>query len=238
MELTEFIVPAVDIKEGKVVRLFRGEFDKSKVYPYSPEDLARIYEEASFKRIHVVDLDGAEGGVPKNLTHIRKVRSVFGGEIEFGGGVRSYELARNLFEEGIDYIVVGTLAVRNPDELERILADFPGRVILSIDSKGGRVAIGGWKEESSITPEELAKKYDPKPIWGYLYTIIERDGSLEGVDVEPYREIKSSVGKPVLASGGVSSLEDVEKLYGVVDGVVVGKAIYEGRIPVEGLKVT
>ncbi len=232
MDLRGFVIPAIDIREGKVVRLFKGDFSKTKVYPYDPEDIARIFQDAGFKRIHLVDLDGAEGGKPKNLEHIRKVRSVFGGEVEVGGGVRSYEVARLLFEEGINYVVVGTMALKNPGEFERILEDFPGKVILSIDSKGGRVAVGGWKEESALTPLQLAKSYDTKPIWGYLYTIVERDGSLEGVDVEPYRSIKSVVSKPLLASGGVSSVEDVEKLYGVVEGVVVGKAIYEGRIPV------
>ncbi|WP_457600097.1 1-(5-phosphoribosyl)-5-[(5-phosphoribosylamino)methylideneamino]imidazole-4-carboxamide isomerase [Hydrogenivirga sp.] len=235
MELTEFIVPAVDIREGKVVRLLRGEFERAKVYPYSPRELAQIYDEAGFKRIHVVDLDGAEGGKPRNLEHIREVRSAFGGEIEFGGGVRSYEMAKNLYEEGIDYVVIGTLAVKKPEEFGKIVSDFPNRVILSIDSKGGRVAVGGWKEESKLTPGELAKLYEGMSLWGYLYTIIEKDGSLEGVDVEPYKKIKSVVNKPVLASGGVSSLEDVKRLQGLVDGVVVGKAIYEGRIPIPGL---
>ncbi len=235
MDIRNFVIPAIDIKEGRVIRLYRGEFNRAKVYPYVPEELARVFEEAGFKRIHVVDLDGAEGGKPRNFEHIRNVRSAFKGEIEVGGGVRSYEIAKTLFDEGIDYVVIGTLALKSPGEFERILADFPERVILSIDSKGGRVAVGGWKEESSLTPQELAKEYEGKPIWGYLYTIIERDGSLEGVDVWPYKEIKSIVKKPVLASGGVSSLEDLRRLHGVVEGVVVGKAIYEGRIPVAGL---
>ncbi len=236
MNITEFVIPAIDIREGKVVRLYKGEFDKAKVYPYNPDELARVFKEAGFKRIHVVDLDGAEGGKPKNLEHIRKIRSVFDGFIEVGGGIRSYEIAKTLFEEGIDFVVIGTLAIKNPGELEKILENYPERVILSIDSKGGRVAIGGWTEESSVTPEKLTKVYDSKPIWGYLYTIIERDGSLKGVDVEPYRRIKEVAKKSVLASGGVSSLEDVEKLYGIVNGVVVGKAIYEGRIPIHGLE--
>ena len=237
MLLHRFLIPAIDIKDGSVTRLYKGDFQRSKVYPASPVEMADRFESAGFRRLHVVDLDGAEGGKPKNLEHIRKIRSVFGGELEVGGGVRSYEVARTLFEEGIDYVVIGTLALKDPDEFERIVSDYPERVILSIDSKGGRVAIGGWKEESSVSPEELAKEYDHKPIWGYLYTIIERDGSLEGVDVRPYREISSVVSKPIIASGGVSSMSDVERLYGVVEGVVVGKAIYEGRITIDGLKL-
>ncbi len=232
MDLRGFIIPAIDIKEGKLVRLYRGEFDKLKEYDKDLIETATWFNDIGFKRLHVVDLDGAEGGKPKNLDKILAIRKVFSREIEFGGGIRSFEAARSLLEEGIDYIVVGTLAVKQPREFEKILEHYPERVILSIDARHGRVAIGGWKEESALSPEELARRYDDTPVWGYLYTIIERDGSLEGVDVRPYREIKELVDKPVLASGGVSSLEDINRLYGVVDGVVVGKAIYEGRIDI------
>lgn len=235
MDIRNFVIPAVDIKDGKVIRLYRGEFERAKVYPYVPEELAKTFQDVGFRRIHVVDLDGAEKGKPKNLRHISRIRRVFEGELEIGGGIRSYEVAKALFDEGADYVVIGTLALRNPDEFKKIINDFPGRTILSIDSKGGKVALEGWREKSSSTPTELVRKYDSEPIWGYLYTIIERDGSLEGVDPKPYEEIKSAAKKPVLASGGVSSLEDVRKLYGVVEGVVVGKAIYEGKIPLKGL---
>ncbi len=235
MDITEFLIPAIDIKDGKVVRLLRGDFERVRVYSDDPLKLAGMFQEAGFRRIHVVDLDGAEGGRLKNYDLIRGIREVFKGEIEVGGGVRSYEIAKSLLEEGIDYVVIGTLAVRNPKEFQRTVEAFPGRVILSIDSKGGRVAVSGWKEKTDLTPIDLAREYEEKPIWGYLYTIVERDGSLEGVDPEPYKMMKSVVRKPVIASGGVSSLEDVEKLYGVVEGVVVGKAIYEGMIPLKGL---
>jgi len=152
MNVKEFLIPAIDIKEGKVVRLLRGEFDKVKEYPYSPGELALLYGDTGFKRIHVVDLDGAQGGKPANLEHIRTIRKNFGGEIEVGGGVRSYDVARALFEEGIEFVVVGTLALKHPKEFDRILADYPAKTILSIDSKRGKVAVGGWTEESSLSP--------------------------------------------------------------------------------------
>ena len=235
MDIRRFLIPAIDISHGRVVRLYKGDFASVKEYPFEPQEVARIFQDAGFERLHVVDLDGADAGKPENLEYIKKIRSVFKGIIEVGGGLRSYGAVKALFDEGIDYAVIGTLAIKNPEEFERIINDFPERIILSIDSRGGKVAVGGWKEDSSVTPQELAGKYDHRPIWGYLYTIIERDGSLEGVDVRPYENIKSAVKKPVLASGGVSSLEDVRKLYGVVEGVVVGKAIYEGAITIEGL---
>ena len=231
MELKDFLIPAIDLKEGKLVRLFRGDFSKSKVYPYGPSEVAKLFSDKGFSRLHVVDLDGAKEGKPYNLEVLRDIRKNFKGKIQFGGGVRSYEIAKILFEEGIDFVMVGTMAVRDREEFERIIGDFPERVILSIDSKGGKVAVGGWKEESLFSPKELVDLYDPLPLWGYLYTIVERDGSLEGVDPAPYIEIKKYTSKPVIASGGVSSLEDVERLMGIVDHVVAGKAIYEGKIP-------
>ena len=231
MELKDFLIPAIDIKEGKLVRLLRGDFSKSKVYPYSPPEVARLFSEKGFSRLHVVDLDGAKEGKPANFEVLIEIRKNFKGTLQVGGGIRSYETARALFDEGVDLVVVGTMALKNREEFERLIGDFPEKVILSIDSKRGKVAVGGWTQESAFSPQELVRLYDPLPIWGYLYTIVERDGSLEGVDPTPYMEIKRYTSRPVLASGGVSSLKDVEELMGVVDGVVVGKAIYEGRIP-------
>ncbi|MFN4320367.1 MAG: 1-(5-phosphoribosyl)-5-[(5-phosphoribosylamino)methylideneamino]imidazole-4-carboxamide isomerase [Aquificaceae bacterium] len=233
--LKSFLIPAIDIKEGKVVRLFKGQFERMKVYPRSPEDMARFFEELGFKRLHVVDLDGSLEGVPVNLESIRAVRRVFSGIIQVGGGIRSLKSCQVLGEEGIDLFVVGTLALKEPQSFEDILESYPQRVILAVDAKGGKVALGGWKEESSVKPQELALRYDQKPLWGYLYTNIERDGTLEGVDVEPYRAFKGYVKKPVLASGGVASLEDLCKLIDIVEGVVVGKAIYEGKIDLKSL---
>ncbi len=235
MNLKEFVIPAIDIKDGKAVRLYKGEFSKVKVYSDKPEEIAKKFNDYGFKRIHVVDLDGAKEGKLKNINVIKKIRKNFKREIEVGGGIRSYKVVKSLFEEGINYTVIGTLAVKNPEEFEKIISEFPNRVILAIDSKFGRVAVGGWTEETSSTPEEFVKIYDSKPVWGYLYTVIERDGSLEGVDIQPYKEIKKYTKKPVLASGGVSSIEDIKKLYGIVDGVIVGKAIYEGKIKLEEL---
>ncbi len=231
MDLGNFLIPSIDLKEGKVVRLYKGEFNKLKVYSSSPSSVAAVFEDSGFKRIHVVDLDGAEKGRLRNLFHIRQIRKVYKGILQVGGGIRSYEVARSLFEEGADFVVIGTLAVKNPSEFEKILSDFPKKVVLAVDCRNGKVSVRGWKELSSYTPKELASTYDHKSLWGYLYTVIEKDGSLEGISVEPYVELKKHISKPLLASGGVSSLEDIRRLAGIVEGVVVGKALYEGRIP-------
>ncbi len=224
------MIPAIDIKGGRLVRLYKGQEDMVKVYSEKPEDTAKSFEELGFSRLHVVDLDGAFGGVPKNLQTIKNIRKVFSGTIQVGGGLRALETLKILDEEGIDLFVVGTVAIREPWVFERMLRDFPGRLVLSVDSKGGKVSVGGWKEESPYTPQDLAKTYDQKPIWGYLYTVVERDGTLGGVDPKPYKEFKKVSQKPLLASGGVASIEDLTKLQSLVEGVVVGKAIYEGKI--------
>ena len=234
VSLREFVIPAIDLKDGKVVRLYKGDYSKITVYGENPVEVAKYFDSLGFKRIHVVDLDGAKEGYPANIKTVEEIRKAVNCEIEFGGGIRNKESIKKLIEEiGINYVVVGTLAVRNPELFEEIVEEFPNKVILSIDSKGGKVSVSGWVEKSPYTPEEFAKLYDNKPIWGYLYTVVEKDGTLEGVDIEPYKRIKRVVKKPVLASGGVASLEDIEKLIGVVDGVVVGRAIYEGRIKLE-----
>jgi len=236
VDLKSFIIPAIDIKSGQVVRLYRGDFAKEKVYYKNPIELAKRFESLGFKRIHVVDLDGAKDGLPANLEAIESIRNAVSCEIEVGGGIRTFEAAQELLENlNIDYIVIGTLAVKEPEVFAKIVEEFPNRVILSLDSKEGRVAVSGWLEKVSLTPEEFAKKFEELPIWGYLYTLVEKDGTLEGVDIEPYKSIKRIVKKPVLASGGVASLKDIERLIGVVDGVVVGRAIYEGRIDIEKL---
>ncbi|RTZ58630.1 MAG: 1-(5-phosphoribosyl)-5-[(5-phosphoribosylamino)methylideneamino]imidazole-4-carboxamide isomerase [Gammaproteobacteria bacterium] len=229
--LKEFLIPAIDIKDGKVVRLYKGDFQKAKVYYENPTDIAKKFADLGFKKIHVVDLDGAKEGLPANIRVIDAIRNAVSCQIQVGGGIRTRKAAKKLLEEiGVDFIVIGTLAVKNPSLFDEIVGEFPQKVILSIDSKEGRVAVSGWLENSDYSPEEFAQSFEEKPIWGYLYTVVDRDGTLEGVDTKPYEVIKKFVKKPVLASGGVASLEDVKKLVGITEGVVVGKAIYEGKI--------
>ncbi len=230
VNLKEFIIPAIDLKDGKVVRLEKGDFSKVKKYKDDPSSVAELFDSVGFKRLHVVDLDGAKRGEPVNGEAIRRIRESFSGEIELGGGLRTCEHISLYEDMGINYFVLGTIAVTDVEAFERMVNRFKNKIVLAIDSKGGKVAVSGWQSSSDLKPYDLVKRYDDLPLWGYLYTIVERDGTLEGVDVEPYRVIKSMTSKPLIASGGVSSLEDVKKLSDVVDFVVVGKAIYEGLI--------
>lgn len=236
MNLKEFIIPAIDIKDKKVVRLYKGDFDKATIYKDSPLDQFLIFKDKGFKRVHIVDLDGAKtGSINFDLvkSFVSKKDDV---KIQIGGGIRSYATIKNLLELGIDFVVIGTMAIKNKEEFERALLDFKDKIILSIDAKNGKVSIGGWQEESSFSPYDLVKLYDSANIWGYLYTNIDLDGSLSSVNPKIYEEFKSISKKPLISSGGISSLKDVESLKGKADFVVVGKAIYENKINIDDIK--
>lgn len=237
--LKEFIIPAIDIKDGKAVRLYKGEFSSVKVYSENPVDVAKMFEDKGFRYIHIVDLDGAYEGVPKNIKVVEKIVNSVNMKAEFGGGLRSYQAVKSMFEIGVDRVIVGSLAYQNMEEFTKIVDDFQGKVVVGIDAKDGRLAIKGWTEKTEITPLDFARKFEHMPIWGYLYTDINRDGTLEGPNIEGTKLLAENLSKPVIASGGVGSLEDVLKLFEIrytgVVGVIVGKAIYEGKIDIAKL---
>lgn len=239
MSLKEFIIPAIDIKDGKAVRLYKGEFDKVKIYNDNPEDVAKYFQDCGVKQIHVVDLDGALEGKPKNYKVVEKIVKSITIPVEFGGGIRSFDSAKAMFEIGVDKIVVGSLAYEKEDEFLKIVNTYKNKVIVGIDAKDGKVAIKGWIEKTQYTPLEFAKKYDNLDIFGFLYTDVNRDGAMVGPNVEGTKYLAENLKHFVIASGGVGSLQDVEKLYQLRDygvyGVVVGKAIYEGKIKLEDL---
>lgn len=239
MSLKEFIIPAIDIKEGKAVRLYKGEFSSVKVYSENPVDVAKSFEDKGFNYIHIVDLDGAYQGVPKNIRTVEDIVRSVEIKTEFGGGLRSFNAVRSMLDIGIERVIIGSLAYENREDFLRIVESFPGRVVLGIDAKDGKLAIRGWVEKADITPLEFAKGFDSLDIWGYLYTDVNRDGTLEGPNVEGTRYLAENLSKPVIASGGVGSIEDVNRLFSIrnsgVAGVIVGKAIYEGKIDLNSL---
>ncbi len=237
MSLKEFIIPAIDIKEGKAVRLFKGDPNAVKVYSENPVDIAKQWEEKGAKHLHIVDLDGAFEGKPKNYKIVEQIVKSVSIPVEFGGGLRSYDAVKAMVETGVERVIIGSLAYEDRDTFEKIVVDFPKKVVLGIDAKDGKLAIRGWLEKADITPLEFAEMYEEYPIWGYLYTDVNRDGTLIGPNIEGTKELAKNLEKPVIASGGVSSLEDVKRLYELRDlgvyGVVVGKALYEGKIKLE-----
>ena len=237
MSLKDFIIPAVDIKNGKAVRLYKGDPNAVKVYGDNPVDVAKIWEEKGAKHLHIVDLDGAFEGIPKNYKIVEKIVKSVSIPVEFGGGLRTYEAVKKMIDIGVQRLVIGSLAYQDKKLFEKIVNDFPDKIILGIDAKDGKVAIKGWLEKTEYSPLEFAKMYENLPIWGYLYTDVNRDGAMEGPNIEGTKFLAENLSKPVIASGGVSNIEDVIKLYELkkygVYGVVVGKALYEGRINLE-----
>ena len=226
------VIPAVDIKGGKCVRLYQGRADAEKVYFENPVEVAKRWEAEGAKIVHVVDLDGAFGGVPKNLPIVKEIVEELSIPVQFGGGVRTFKALEELFKVGVERVVVGTVAVEEPQLFKEMVTAFPKKVVVGIDAKNGIATTRGWVELSGIPAVELARKLQELPVWGFVYTDISRDGTLTSPNFQEVEKFASSVELPVIASGGVSSLADLEKLSQIkgVIGAIVGKALYEGRI--------
>jgi len=233
------VIPAVDIKGGKCVRLYQGKFDSEKVYFENPVEVAKRWEKEGAKRIHIVDLDGALKGAPQNIGIVKEIVEELSVPVQFGGGVRSLKALEELFKIGVDRVVIGTVAVEEPSLFKEMARNFPRKVVVGIDAKDGRPTTRGWLEISEFTAVEVAKKLEEEPIWGFVYTDITRDGTLTSPNFKEVENFAGSVKKPVIASGGVSKLEDLIKLSQIknIAGAIVGKALYEGKIELkEALK--
>ncbi len=239
MSLKEFIIPAVDIKDGKAVRLFKGDPNTVTVYGENPVEMAKLWESKGAKHLHIVDLDGAFEGKPKNYKIVEQIVKSVSIPVEFGGGLRTFEAVETMINIGVERVVIGSLAYQDRQLFLKIVEAFPNKVVVGIDAKDGKVAIKGWLEKTEYTPLEFAKQFDDTDIWGFLYTDVNRDGALVGANVEGTKQLAENLKHPVIASGGIGSLEDVIKLYEIRDvgiyGVVVGKALYEGKINLEEL---
>jgi len=226
------VIPAVDIKGGKCVRLYQGRADQEKVYYESPVEVAKMWEEAGAPRLHVVDLDGAFEGVPKNLPIVKEIVEELSIPVQFGGGVRTMRALEELFKVGVDRVILGTVVVEEPELFGEMVKAFPGKLVGGIDAKDGIATTKGWTEVSGIPAVELAKKSDQLDIWGFVYTDISRDGTLTSPNFKEVERFASSVSHPVIASGGVARVEDLIKLSKIenVAGAIVGKALYEGTV--------
>ena len=228
------VIPAIDLHNGQVVRLKQGAFDAVTYYSSNPAEVARAFEEAGAKRIHVVDLDGSLKGTGVNLHAIESICQAVQAEVELGGGIRSVEDAKRAFSLGVNYIILGTIVAKAPQAAKEILSVFPGKAGLGIDALNGKVAIGGWKEVTDRSAFDLAAEYVPYAPAFVVYTDISRDGMLTGPNIETTLAMVKAVDIPVIASGGVASLEDLTSLSEIpgLFGAITGKAIYEGRFTV------
>ena len=238
------IIPAIDLRNGQCVRLTQGRKRDVKVYDSDPVEVARGFEDAGAHALHVVDLDGAfrEKESP-NRQVARRIIEALNIPVQFGGGLRAESDIRQMIECGAERVIVGTLAAEEPETLKSFLSVFGARVVVGIDARDGLVLTHGWEEQGGVSATELAKRMAGLGVSRIIYTDVARDGMLEGVNVEQTRAVADAAGIPVTASGGVSSLADIERLKLVssasgVDSVIVGKALYEGRFTLrEALEV-
>ena len=226
------ILPAIDLKDGKVVRLEQGDFNKETVYSSDPIKIATQFEEKGASWLHVVDLDGASKGESRNFDLIKKIRKETDLSIQTGGGIRSIEDVKRLIDAGIDRVILGTLAVKNPEMLDDIIEKFGSeKILVSIDAHNGKVATSGWKEKSDLEVLEFAKALEQKGIKYILYTDIKRDGMLVGPDFKGLNELKQNTELKIIASGGISSVSEIVKLNNLgFYGVITGQAIYKNKI--------
>jgi phosphoribosylformimino-5-aminoimidazole carboxamide ribotide isomerase len=228
------VIPAIDLKDGKCVRLFQGDLSQATVYGDDPVAMAERWQGEGAEWLHVVDLDGAVSGAPTHLGLLRAIVAALSIPVEFGGGVRTLAAARAAFSAGASRLILGTVALEAPDLLEEISRDFPGRVYVALDARDGKVATRGWTETSGIAVADAARACGPRGAAGFVFTDVSRDGTERGVNVQATVALAESAGRPVIASGGVASLDDVRALRAVEDcgiaGVIVGKALYTGAL--------
>ena len=233
------IIPAIDIIEGRCVRLSQGDYDRRKVYDESPVDMAKRYADCGVKRIHVVDLDGAKSSAPKNLKTLERMVVGSGVEIEWGGGIKSEESLRALFDYGAHYAIIGSVAAQQPMLFAEWLARFGGqRMVLGADVREGKVSVNGWQEDLAVTIEELIDGFLPMDLKQVICTDITRDGMLQGPSDELYVELQNRYPSvDFTVSGGIGSMADIERLNEKrLRKVVVGKAIYENRITLKDIE--
>ena len=230
------IVPAIDLKEGRCVRLWQGKKERQTIYSEDPLAVARAWVETGAQRLHVVDLDGAWEGRPRHLNLVERMAREVDVPLELGGGIRDFSILRKIFEKGIDYAILGSCAL-SLTFMERACREFGSKIIASVDTREGKVMVEGWEKETSIQASQLAKDLARVGVSTIIFTDVTRDGTLKGVNVEAVRDFVKAANVDVIVSGGISSLEDVKKIAKLanlgVTGMIVGKALYTGEIKLE-----
>ena len=230
------IIPAIDLKDGQCVRLKQGLMEEATVFSESPAEQARHWLDQGARRLHLVDLNGAFAGQPKNQGAIKAILKEVGDEIpvQLGGGIRDLDTIERCLDAGLTYVIIGTAAVKNPGFLHDACVAFPGHIIVGLDAKDGKVAVDGWSKLTGHDVIDLAKKYEDYGVESIIYTDIGRDGMLSGINIEATVKLAQALKIPVIASGGLSNLDDIRKLCEVegegVVGTIAGRAIYDGSL--------
>ncbi|AFY78166.1 MAG: 1-(5-phosphoribosyl)-5-[(5-phosphoribosylamino)methylideneamino]imidazole-4-carboxamide isomerase [Hydrococcus sp. C42_A2020_068] len=228
------VIPAIDLLDGKCVRLYQGDYTRSQVFNENPVEVARQWVEEGATRLHVVDLDGAKQGKPANLKAVEAIVKAVSLPVQVGGGLRDRDSASQLLALGVDRVILGTVAVENPQLVAQLCGEFPQKIVVGIDARNGKVATRGWLETSEVDATELARRMAQQGVAAIIYTDIHRDGTLTGPNKVALRELAEAVDIPIIASGGVSSLTDLLSLLSLepvgVTGVIVGRALYTGDV--------
>ena len=235
------IIPAIDLKDGKCVRLAQGDFGRVTIYADDPVAMAGKWQEQGAKRLHLVDLDGSLAGAPQNNVQIKEILRAVSIPVQVGGGIRNRETIEDYLAMGVSWVILGTAALRDEKFVRQVCRAYAGRIILGIDAGDGKVAIQGWTENTSASPVSLAQRYADEGLAAIIYTDIKRDGVGTGVNIESTKALAQAVDIPVIASGGVAGVADITQLMGIeefgVAGVIVGKALYSGALSLaEALK--
>jgi phosphoribosylformimino-5-aminoimidazole carboxamide ribotide isomerase len=230
------IIPAIDLKDGQCVRLKQGLMDDATVFSNTPGEQAALWLAQGARRLHVVDLDGAFAGKPKNERAIKAIVEAVGGEIpiQLGGGIRDLDTIERILDNGVSYVIIGTAAVKNPGFLHDACSAFPGQIIVGLDAKDGKVAVDGWSKLTGHDVIDLAKKCQDYGVEGIIYTDIGRDGMLTGINIEATVKLAQALRIPVIASGGLSNMDDIKRLCAVehegITSTIAGRAIYDGSL--------
>jgi phosphoribosylformimino-5-aminoimidazole carboxamide ribotide isomerase len=228
------LFPAIDLKSGECVRLLRGDMTQATVFNKDPAAQARAFAEQGFEYLHVVDLDGAFAGEPVNADAVRRILSAVSIKMQLGGGVRDMKTVRGWLESGITRVIIGTAAVRDPDFVREAARLYPGRIAVGIDAREGRVAVDGWAKTSNISALDLGRRFEDAGVAAIIYTDVSRDGALTGLNIASTIALAEALGIPVIASGGLASIEDVRRLTepdcARLAGAIAGRALYDGRL--------
>lgn len=236
------LFPAIDLKDGKCVRLKLGDMNEATVFNDDPADQALSFERQGFEYLHIVDLNGAFAGKPVNAEAVDAILKAITMPAQLGGGIRDLATIEAWLERGIRRVILGTIAVRDPALVREACKRFPGRVAVGIDAKGGKVAVEGWAETSELSAIDLARRFEDAGVAAIIYTDIERDGVLKGLNLAATAELARATAIPVIASGGLASIDDVKALltpeYRMLEGAITGRALYDGRLdPREALSL-
>jgi phosphoribosylformimino-5-aminoimidazole carboxamide ribotide isomerase len=230
------LFPAIDIRDGRAVRLIQGDYEQETAYDDDPVVAARRWVDGGARWLHIVDLDGAKAGEPVNLEHVRRIIATVNVPVQLGGGLRDSKKVEEAFSSGAERVVLGTAAVRDPDMAEAIAAAHGDRVVASVDSRSGKVAAEGWTESSDLDTTQVIEELTRRGVRRFVYTPVEVDGLMEGPDLDSLREVARGTEGEVIYSGGIGSLDDLRAVAGLgldnVEGVIVGRALYEQRFTV------